>query len=383
MTESARSYGVSVVGFIDDYAMEKKADGSLYGLACQVLGISTSDETGHREPYFGLVPLRCCQPMTVLYGGVVNIISLIFYFFALCLAILLAVRQGLGHNYPWICIAILSLCRLVQVSIDLAATELYPPDTAANTSLSTGVAILTEIGLTPLFMSTASLLNATNGPKGRRMQWILFVLHIPLVVSLILIVAGGIDPESQEGPTFAATPTTQAGIALYCGCFVILIWATIVITSRLYLATSTELRILTIVVLSLPFYLVNVIYMMCFAFETQDGSQKFNVISGSVTLQLCMQVIMEYIIVGLYLALGLELPDRASRLANRAIALREMDQDQLTGMLLWKVYEAISGEQLKSYFGISQLMFRSTHCCYAEPGFKMCPLVFGKNNALI
>jgi hypothetical protein len=282
--------------------------------------------------------------MTVYYGGIVNIITLIVFFFALCLAAKLAVRQGLGHNYPWICIAILSLCRLVQVSLDLAATEMYPPKTAANTSLESGVAILTEIGLTPLFMSTASLLNATNRPKGRRMQWILIILHIPLVVSLILIVAGIIDPESRESPTFAATGPTKAGIALYCACFVILIWATIVITSRLYLATSTEVKILTTVVLSLPFFLVNIVYMMCFAFESLWGSQRFNVISGSVTLQLCMQVIMEYIVVGLYLALGFGLPDKASRLANRAIALSEMDQDLLAGMLLWKAYEAISGK---------------------------------------
>jgi len=282
--------------------------------------------------------------MTVYYGGIVNIITLIIFFFAFCLAARLAFRQGLGHNYPWICIAILSLCRLVQVSIDLAATELYPPNLASNTSLATGVAILTEIGLTPLFMSTASLLNATNRPKGRRMQWILIILHIPLLVSLILIVAGGIDPESRESPTFAATSTTKAGIALYCACFVILVWATIVITSRLYLATSTEVKILTTVVLSLPFFLVNIVYMMCFAFESFYGSQRFNVISGSVTLQLCMQVIMEYIIVGLYLALGFELPDKASRLANRAIAFSEMDQDQLTGMILWKAYEAMSGK---------------------------------------
>jgi hypothetical protein len=281
----------------------------------------------------------------ILYGGIINIVTLVYYFLTLFLAILLARRQGLGHNYPWICIVILSLCRLVQVSLDLAATEMYPPKTAANTSLESGVAILTEIGLTPLFMSTASLLNATQRPKGRRMQWILILLHVPLVVSLVLIVAGGIDPDSREGPTFAATGTTKAGIALYCACFLILVWATIVISSRLYLATSTEAKVLTTVVLSLPFFLVNVVYMMCFAFEGLDPQkQRFNVISGSVTIQLCMQVIMEYVIVALYLALGFELPHKAARLASKAVTLSDMDPDQVAGMFLWKIYEAVSGK---------------------------------------
>lgn len=156
-------------------------------------------------------------------------------------------------------------------------------------SLESGVAILTEISLTPLFMSTASMLNMTNGPKGRRMQWILILLHIPLIISLILIVAGGIDPDSRDGPTFAATETTKAGIAIYCAAFVVLIWATTTIAARLYLANSTEVKILTTVVITLPFFLVDVVYMMCFAFETQsDKPGRFNVISGDVTLQLCM-----------------------------------------------------------------------------------------------
>jgi hypothetical protein len=178
----------------------------------------------------------------------------------------------------------------VQVALDLASTAMFPPASAPNTSLQSGVAILTSISLTPLFMSTSSVLNMTTNPKGRRMQWVLIILHIPLIISLILIVAGGIDPDSRDGPTFAATEPTKAGIAMYCACFTLLIWATTTIAARLYLATPMEIKILTTVVLSLPFFLVDVVYMMCFAFENLWGSQRFNVISGDVTLQLCMYV---------------------------------------------------------------------------------------------
>ncbi|KAF1951245.1 hypothetical protein CC80DRAFT_425301 [Byssothecium circinans] len=299
--------------------------------------------------------------MGLRYGGWVNTVSLIIYFFYLCFAIWLSARQGLGHNFPWICIVVLSLCRLTQFSIDLAATSLFPPLTAPNTSLESGVAILTSIGLTPLFMSTSSVLNMTSGPKGRRMQWILLLLYIPLTVSLVLIVAGGIDPDSREGPTFAATEPTKAGIAIYCGCFIVLVWATTTIAARLYLANPQEVKILTTVVLSLPFFLVDVVYMMCFAFEDLWGNQKFNVISGSVTLQLCMyvfpvklstvwptylttnrQVIMEAIIVGLYLGLGFELPDKASRIRHRVKDLSEYDYEQMRETALWKLYEVMS-----------------------------------------
>jgi len=235
--------------------------------------------------------------MAVLtYGAIVNIITLIIFFIYTCIAIYLIARQGLGRSSPWIWLMLLGVCRLTQVSLDLAATTMFPGKNAANTSLESGVAILTSMGLTPLFMATSSLLNATTRPKGRRMQWILLMVHIPLVISFVLIVAGGIDPDSRDGPTFAATEATKAGVLLYVICFAILIWATTVISARLYLADSNEVKILTTVVLSLPFFVVDVVYMMCFAFERWGAADegwnymRFNVISGSVTIQLCMYV---------------------------------------------------------------------------------------------
>lgn len=119
------------------------------------------------------------------------------------------------------------------------------------------------------------------------------MVHIPLVISFILIVAGGIDPDSRDGPTFAATEATKAGVTLYVACFIVLVWATTVISARLYLADSDEVKILTTVVLSLPFFVVDVVYMMCFAYETWVDNltrMRFNVISGNVTIQLCMYV---------------------------------------------------------------------------------------------
>ncbi|USP78251.1 hypothetical protein yc1106_05525 [Curvularia clavata] len=289
----------------------------------------------------------------ITYPAIVNIATLVVFFVYLIISIWLIFRQGLGRSSPWIWLTLLSICRLTQVALDLAATTMYPIGDISNTSLESGVAILTTMGLTPLFMSTSSLLNTTTRPKGRRMQWILLVLHIPLVISFILIVAGGIDPDSRDGPTFAATESTKAGVTLYLACFIVLVWATIVISARLYLADRDEVRILTTVVLSLPFFVVDIVYMMCFAFERWevddfDGWQhmRFNVISGSVTLQLCMQVIMEWIIVALYLALGLELPSKAARLRrqieDQMDQARNMDVDTLQETVLWKLHDAVS-----------------------------------------
>jgi hypothetical protein len=55
---------------------------------------------------------------------------------------------------------------------------------------------------------------------------------------------------------------------------------------------------------------------------------------------------MEYIIVGLYLGLGLELPSKAARvrqqMEERIDQARTLDVDQLQGTVLWKLHDVVS-----------------------------------------
>jgi hypothetical protein len=55
---------------------------------------------------------------------------------------------------------------------------------------------------------------------------------------------------------------------------------------------------------------------------------------------------MEYIIVGLYLGLGLELPSKAARvrqqMEERIDQARTLDVDQLQETVLWKLHDAVS-----------------------------------------
>lgn len=55
---------------------------------------------------------------------------------------------------------------------------------------------------------------------------------------------------------------------------------------------------------------------------------------------------MEYVIVGLYLGLGLELPSKAARLReqveDRIDQARGLDVEQLQETVLWKLHDAVS-----------------------------------------
>lgn len=49
---------------------------------------------------------------------------------------------------------------------------------------------------------------------------------------------------------------------------------------------------------------------------------------------------MEYVIVGLYLGLGLELPQKAAWLRDQVLG--DHDYDQMRDTFLWKMYEGLS-----------------------------------------
>jgi hypothetical protein len=51
---------------------------------------------------------------------------------------------------------------------------------------------------------------------------------------------------------------------------------------------------------------------------------------------------MEYIVVGLYLLLGLELPTKAARLREQIEEVKDMSADQIQETILWKLHEAVS-----------------------------------------
>lgn len=58
------------------------------------------------------------------------------------------------------------------------------------------------------------------------------------------------------------------------------------------------------------------------------------------------QVVMEYVITGLYLGLGLELPSKAARIReqveDRIDQARGLDVDQLQETVLWKLHNGVS-----------------------------------------
>lgn len=241
------------------------------------------------------------------YRAIVAIISLAFYVPALPTSLQIAYKQGPGNNAAYVWLALFTAIRIVGFSLQLRA-ETHHED--ANTTFYSGVAVLLNIGLSPLLLSSVGMLSRVDGAVGRRMACTLVLVALPIWLALALLVAGSIDPTSQEGPTFSANGEIKAGVAVYLLCFLELCYATALIHFRKHLALRDDQHLAYVVALSLPFMLVRVLYITLFAFAAHGNSEWFNVISGDETTQLCMQVVQEYIIVFLYLLVGLKLREK-------------------------------------------------------------------------
>lgn len=241
------------------------------------------------------------------YRAIVAITSLVLYVPALPACLKIAYAQGPGNNAAYVWLGIFTCIRVTGFSIQLYAET---HDENANTSLYTGVAVLLNIGLSPLLLSSVGMLSRVDGAVGRRMACTLVLTAVPILLALALLVAGSIDPTSQEGPTFSANGEIKAGVAVYFVCFIELCYATAIILFRKHLAIRDDRNLGLVVAISLPFMLVRVLYMTLFAFAAHGNSEFFNIISGDETTQLCMQVVQEYIIVFLYLLVGLNLTQK-------------------------------------------------------------------------
>ena len=204
-------------------------------------------------------------------------------------------------------LALFTCIRITGFSVQLDA-EMHSDN--ANTTLYTWVAILLNIGLSPLLLGSVGMLSRADGAVGRRMGCTLVLVAIPIWLALALLIAGSIDPTSQDGPTFSANGEIKAGQALYLVCYLQLVYATALILLRKHLAAKDDRKLASVVALSLPFMLVRVIYSVLFAFADRGKSEWFNVISGDETTQLCMLVVQEYIVVSLYLLAGMTLTQR-------------------------------------------------------------------------
>lgn len=144
------------------------------------------------------------------------------------------------------------------------------------------------------------------------------MLYIPNVLALALVLAGGVllsssNPlEQRSGKKFA-----QMGLSIFMVVFAIYTVICLLTLLSLDAVAAGERRILYGVLISIPFLFLRILYAMLAVFRDK---RKFAIVNGSATVQLCMAVIMETIVVVIYCGIGL------FATTERAVERRKEDQ---------------------------------------------------------
>jgi hypothetical protein len=243
--------------------------------------------------------------MTINYRDGVSIGLIAAYLPALAIATYLSVHHGFNRSAGWMFLIIFCLARIIGASM-LLATISAPNDT----SLYTGYTILESIGLSPLMLAALGLLSRLLESINRTIQTIstraLKLIEIVIMVGFILAIVGGVNAGNTFSKTGNFTPSSlsKVGTVLFTLSYIALVLSTIVIAFSVQHTAHGEKRILTAVVISLPFLLVRLFYSIMSTFTTNIN---FNNMRGSVTIQLFVAFVEELAVVIVFETIGLTL----------------------------------------------------------------------------
>jgi hypothetical protein len=244
--------------------------------------------------------------MTIGYREGVSIGEIGIYCPALLIAIYLSVRHGFGRSAGWFFLIIFCLARIIGAAMQLATIS-----SPTNISLYTGYAILQNIGLSPLMLATLGLQSRLLDNINRTHRTIintqfLKLIELVITVGLILGIVGGVNASDSFSKTGTFTPGSlnKAGTSLFIVSYVAIVISTILLSMSVSHASHGEKRILFAVAFSLPFLLVRLVYSIM---STFTKNKNFNLMTGSITILLCVAFIEELVIVIVYEGVGLTL----------------------------------------------------------------------------
>jgi hypothetical protein len=130
--------------------------------------------------------------------------------------------------------------------------------------------------------------------------FIIRAIQIPALVALILCIVGA---TSVKNPAeIESNILVHVGIVLFLVVFVAIVALTSFAMCFCKRVPDQEKVILTAVILALPFIFVKILYSLLSAFS---GNSDFSIVGGSKTIDLCMAVLEEMVVVLFYVYAGL------------------------------------------------------------------------------
>lgn len=232
----------------------------------------------------------------------VSIYKLVIYIHCLFASIFVCLRHSFRQCSGWIYLSLFCLISIIGASAQLASINSH------LTSPSTIAAICDVVSLSPLILASLGLISRADYSmlkiswKGLRIS-ITAVIRIQQIITTfagVLWIIGFTSASSIAN--FTSEPTVHIGMILYLVSYIILLILTLI--ALCLKQRQSENTLILAVALSLPFLLIRIGYPLIACFASYDSS--FNILTGSVGMNLGMSVLEEIVVGAIYTITGIK-----------------------------------------------------------------------------
>jgi hypothetical protein len=248
----------------------------------------------------------------------VSIYKLVIYIPYLFASIFVCSRHSFRQCSGWIYLSLFCLISIIGASAQLASINSH------STLPSTIAAICDVVSLSPLILASLGLISRAdyfmlqNTRKGLpfSITTVIHILQIITTIAGVFLIIGVASASSIANIT--SEPTVHIGIILYLVSYIILLILTLIALTLHLKQRQGKNTLIPAVILSLPFLLIRICYPLIACFALHDSS--FNILTGSVGINIGMSVIEEIVVVAIYTITGIktEVVPRHKEDANEA-----------------------------------------------------------------
>ena len=165
------------------------------------------------------------------------------------------------------------------------------------------------MGVSPLLLATLGILirfvDCAKAKSGTMFTTKHFrIIQVLIIVALGLAISGGTNISPSPDGTYETPTTSKGGAILYIVGFAAILLVLVVSVPKRHFVSGRERYVPVVLFLAVPFIAVRLLYSVLSVF-LQDRS--FSIVAGSVGVRVGMSVVEEFIVVGMYVALGVVL----------------------------------------------------------------------------
>ncbi|KAJ9365594.1 hypothetical protein C8Q69DRAFT_499204 [Paecilomyces variotii] len=234
----------------------------------------------------------------------VGIALIIFYIPAVILAAYLLFRRHGRPRLGWYLLTAFSSVRFAS-GIVMIVFENNP-----TVGLTIATIILLSVGVVPLILATLGLLRVAfslDFEQKHLVHRLAIFVRIIFGVAIALLIAGSVLVGNYKSPSSVrhGDGLVKAGNILLVAILAALIMLQAYIWRQRRGISRASMTIVKGSASAMPFLIVRVAYALLSVFST---SQKWNNLTGSIAAFVCMGLLMEYVVVGIYIGVGISIP---------------------------------------------------------------------------